>query len=1632
MSNFTNKISNYCTKRLLVACWLAVVSSSAGWAQGVPEMMYFKFNQITGTQTPNDAPAATMAGNPTATVTGMTIGGTGQFLTGLQGTAGTLTAQNVNPGWTGTWTGSWTISFWMNVPTPPTTRYMFGNSTGGGTFRCFIGGAAQGIRLTGGTPSITLDMPNWQPGISVVTYVYDQTAGTVSGYINGVFQTSVSPGLSYPLVGTNFYIGNQVTSIDGTMDEFRMYNRALGQTEITNTWDEQLPLYNGPNNAGITELTSPVNFCSGVRDIKVKVKNWGSNVLNSLQVQWKLNGVAQTPYTINTPLDTIGGTGINEQEVLLGTYNFLPGTAVNFSSNTYLPNGVPDPATYNDSLNTVLHSALSGTFTINSALPTSGNNYANFTSFASDLNNYGICGPVVANVQPGSGPYVETVTLGNIAGTSAINTIKINGNGATVQYTNTATQVPILTLSGSKYVKVDSLTFKSLSTGYGYGVLITSGASYDSITRCTFDLTSLTTTTAANASGIVFSASNTSPTTAGVNGSKCFIGNNKILSTTGSGGAYYGIAVSGASDSNTLYRNTIGNFYMYGIYISGATGTKVIGNDVHRSTKTSVTTFYGVYTTGVTEGTLISANRVHDPAGSSVSSTSSFYGIYNLGDATSAAPTKIFNNAVYNINIGGIIYGIYNSTAPYANIYHNTVVIDKVLTGTSANYGIATTGDGTVTNIYNNLVSITQGTLGIKYGFYYSAANSTDNAQRNNIYVNSAQTGVQNYGYYTTAYLTQAAFQTAYPALEQGSLTINPQFTNAATGNLLPTNVALMGNGMNLLSQVPTDILGAPRGSLPTPGAFEIPATPGPNAGLLASVTPSVPFCAGPQPVQVSVVNSGTVQLNNFQVFWTLNNVAQPTFSFNGMLDTFNGAGQYIDTVNLGTVNIPAGNNTIKAWIVIAGDVNHLNDTLNVTVTPTNFVINSPTDTLCAGGDATINLTPETGYATGMIQWESSVDGNIFNPISNANTPVYTAANMSATRYFRVFINSGTQGCTSNVKKINIVSPAILSVIDSFNCGPGTVTIGANPASGSSIRWFSAPSGGDPIATGNYFTTPALSATTTYYAQAATGGGLGSVGPLNPAAVGTNAGTAAPIATYYMAFDVIAPTTLVSVDIFPTAAVGSNGGIVIQNSASTVIATIPFTTTVTGGTTPQTITLNLPLPPGTGYKMGQLAPAINLIRNSAGAIYPYTSAAVNIVSNNFGPAYYYYFYNWQFTSGCEGPRVPVVASVNAIPDVNLGPDVISCTDGTTTVTLNAGITGAQYLWSNNATTQTTAVTTSGNYNVKVTKDGCIDRDTIAVIFNPNPVVNIGPDSTICDGQNVMLNAGNQGAAYLWDNGTTNMVSFAATAGNHFVRVTNANNCVGSDTMNLTVIPAPDVDLGSDTTVCAGVVLTLDADNPGLLFLWNDGSTLQTLQALDSGTYYVKVTSPGCFRMDTINIAYYLTPEADGINAVYMDSATYYFTPINPQYATGYIWDFGDGSPLVTGAFVQHTYATNGIYSVKLSLVGNCDSVLSANIKTVDVFDAAGGTGTGIKDINNKNGLVIYPNPGNGLVTIESKSAMNIEAVELYSIAGQRLINKQFNASKVSIDASHLASGIYLIKVLNKDGSVFLQKIEIRK
>ncbi|MBI5218688.1 MAG: T9SS type A sorting domain-containing protein [Bacteroidia bacterium] len=92
-----------------------------------------------------------------------------------------------------------------------------------------------------------------------------------------------------------------------------------------------------------------------------------------------------------------------------------------------------------------------------------------------------------------------------------------------------------------------------------------------------------------------------------------------------------------------------------------------------------------------------------------------------------------------------------------------------------------------------------------------------------------------------------------------------------------------------------------------------------------------------------------------------------------------------------------------------------------------------------------------------------------------------------------------------------------------------------------------------------------------------------------------------------------------------------------------------------------------------------------------------------------------------------------------------------------------------------------------------------------------------------------------------------------TAGIYYHTLTSSLSCDSVIELSLTVNLLPVVHLGNDTLLC-GATITLDADNVGSTFIWNDNSTNQTLEVNTGGTYSVTVTDiNGCSNSDTIVI-----------------------------------------------------------------------------------------------------------------------------------------------------------------------------------
>ncbi|WP_394350049.1 beta strand repeat-containing protein, partial [Agriterribacter humi] len=293
-------------------------------------------------------------------------------------------------------------------------------------------------------------------------------------------------------------------------------------------------------------------------------------------------------------------------------------------------------------------------------------------------------------------------------------------------------------------------------------------------------------------------------------------------------------------------------------------------------------------------------------------------------------------------------------------------------------------------------------------------------------------------------------------------------------------------------------------------------------------------------------------------------------------------------------------------------------------------------------------------------------------------------------------------------------------------------------------------------------------------------------------------------------------------------------------------------------------------------------------------------------------------------NGCVGTDAKII-TVNTAPVVNLGPDASICAGDN--ITLDAGDpgAGATYNWTpGGATTRTISVNTAGTYTVTVTRNGCVGTDAKIITVNTPPVVNLGPDASICAGSSITLDAGDPGAGttYSWTPGgaTTRTIS-VNTAGTYTVTVTR-NGCVGTDAKIITVNTPPVVNLGPDASICAGDNITLDAGDPGAGATYNwtpGGATTRTITVSPASntTYTVNVTRNGCSATDSKDITVTTPPVVNlGADAAICAGSSITLDAGDPGAGTTYSWSTG-----ATTRTITVNPATNTTYTVNVTRNG---------------------------------------------------------------------------------------------------------------
>lgn len=196
---------------------------------------------------------------------------------------------------------------------------------------------------------------------------------------------------------------------------------------------------------------------------------------------------------------------------------------------------------------------------------------------------------------------------------------------------------------------------------------------------------------------------------------------------------------------------------------------------------------------------------------------------------------------------------------------------------------------------------------------------------------------------------------------------------------------------------------------------------------------------------------------------------------------------------------------------------------------------------------------------------------------------------------------------------------------------------------------------------------------------------------------------------------------------------------------------------------------------------------------------------------------------------------------------------------------------------------------AGDYAVQVVEIssfGCLGSPITAKVKISVPWIGFGDEIKICEGTSTVLDLGFNYPVHRWNTGDTTRSIEVKTPGFYSVEVIDAVGCRSSDTILLSIIPKPEVNLGRDTMLCGDESLLLDAgpldinnDHEDIFtYEWSDNKTGQTNVITEKNIPYIAVqvsNGDGCVTSDTLiilacdygkyPIPNTITPNGDGLN-----------------------------------------------------------------------------------------------------------------------------------------------------------------------
>ncbi|WP_461077956.1 immunoglobulin domain-containing protein [Spirosoma flavus] len=278
-------------------------------------------------------------------------------------------------------------------------------------------------------------------------------------------------------------------------------------------------------------------------------------------------------------------------------------------------------------------------------------------------------------------------------------------------------------------------------------------------------------------------------------------------------------------------------------------------------------------------------------------------------------------------------------------------------------------------------------------------------------------------------------------------------------------------------------------------------------------------------------------------------------------------------------------------------------------------------------------------------------------------------------------------------------------------------------------------------------------------------------------------------------------------------------------------------------------------------------------------------------------------------------------------------------DGAANVTATGGGTAYTYQWNTGANTLAISGLAAGAYSVQVTdNNGCVKSASVDITQPTQLVLTTSNSAVKCfggsDGTAAVIASGSVGNyVYNWSNGATTSAIASLTAGSYSVRVSDANGCLQTSSVDVAQPTRLVLSLQKDDVKCFGgndgkVTPTATGGVGNYAYVWNTGATTPVVSGLVTGTYqltitdanscvqtaFVQVDQPTAVSLSITSTAAKCFQSRDGVATVTATGGVGNYT---------YRWTSGATSPSAT--------VMAGTYSVDVSDANGCTKTASTEV-----------------------------------------------------------------------------------------------------